>query len=380
MQRDKLSIYILSVLTFAAVLPLLFLDFSTAAITRIITAAVLVVMTVAACMVIRRRRAVSIRTRDVLLLHLALVVLLAIALHMTGLHFGYYKNPYYPVNAKLWKQTLIPVAVIIITTEIIRAVFLAQKNKLASLSAFLTAVAAEVLMVSGLANLTSFNRFMDVVGLTLLPAAIGNVYYHYATKRYGALPNILLRLILSLYTYFLPTTSAMPDALQSCVRILFPLILLAVVSSLYEKKRKIALPKKGQKLGWFATALTVAACIAVAMLISCRFRFGALVIATESMTGEINKGDMILYERYENQPIQEGQVVVFLNNEARIVHRVVKIETVKGETRYYTKGDANDSPDAGYRTKDDIFGLTDVKLAYVGYPTLWLRELVTNTK
>jgi signal peptidase len=379
MKKDKLAVYIVSVLAFAALLPLLFLELGTAANVRIAAAAVLFVMTFPVCLVIRRRRASSIRWTSVLLLATVLGVLYVILVSMTGLHFGFFKNPY-TLNTDLLLKTLLPVAVIIATTEIIRSVLLAQQIRFASLMAFLIAMTGDVLMLTNLVRVTSFNRFMDLVGLTLLPAAIGNVYYHYASKRYGALPNMPLRLILALYSYLLPTTSAVPDALLSCSLILFPLLLLAVVSSLYEKKKRIALPKKGQKLGWFATALTVVVCIAIAMLISCRFRFGALVIATESMTGEINKGDMIIYERYDDQPIQEGQVVVFLQNEARIVHRVVRIETVRGETRYYTKGDANDSPDAGYRTRADIFGLTDVKLAYVGYPTLWLRELVTNTK
>ena len=374
MHRDQKPIYIISAVTFAALFALLFVDLGSS---RIAAACLLLPLTLVTCLVIKKRTSYSINKRQVLLLMSVIGALYVILLQMSGAIFGYYQNPY-TVDADLILKTLLPMAVIIVTTEILRAVFLAQQNKFASLMAFFTALTAEVLMFSSLTNVTSFNRFMDLVGLTLLPAVIGNVYYHYACKHYGAIPNILLRLITSLYTYFLPTTSAMPDALASCTRILFPLILLALVSSLYEKKKKYAL-QKGHKLGWFATALTVAACIAIAMLISCRFRFGALVIATESMTGEINKGDMIIYERYEDQPIQEGQIVVFLENESRIVHRIIKIETVKGETRYYTKGDANETPDSGYRTKADIFGLTDVKLAYVGYPTLWLREIISNT-
>ena len=55
---------------------------------------------------------------------------------------------------------------------------------------------------------------------------------------------------------------------------------------------------------------------------------------------------------------------------------MVKIENVGGEFRYYTKGDANATIDSGYRTEADIIGLTDLKIAYIGYPTLWLRELI----
>ena len=124
--------------------------------------------------------------------------------------------------------------------------------------------------------------------------------------------------------------------------------------------------------------MTAVIVVAMAMLVSCQFRFGAIVIATGSMTGEINKGDMIIYERYDGQTIKEGQVIVFLDDKTKIVHRVVDIQVIGGETRYYTKGDANDGLDYGYRTEEDIFGLTDVKVAYVGYPTLWLRDFIKS--
>ena len=125
--------------------------------------------------------------------------------------------------------------------------------------------------------------------------------------------------------------------------------------------------------------VAVAVVVSTAMLISCQFRFGAMVIATESMTGEINKGDMIIYERYDGQTIKEGQVIVFLQYENKIIHRVIKIEHIGNEVRYYTKGDANKEQDQGYITDADIVGLTDIKVAYVGFPTLWLRELLDSS-
>ena len=148
-------------------------------------------------------------------------------------------------------------------------------------------------------------------------------------------------------------------------------------SVIVEKKRNAIV--KGKKVSLIGTVVAVAVVISTAMLISCQFRFGAIVIATESMTGEINKGDMIIYERYDGQPIKEGQVIVFMSYDVRIIHRVVKIEHIGNEVRYYTKGDANEEQDQGYVTEADIVGLTDMKLSYVGYPTLWLRELLEGS-
>jgi signal peptidase len=123
------------------------------------------------------------------------------------------------------------------------------------------------------------------------------------------------------------------------------------------------------------TAVAVAILIGVAMLISNHFTYGALVIATESMTGELNKGDIAIFEKYEDQFLQEGQVIVFEKDDSAIVHRIVDIKIINEETRYYTQGDINDNQDPGWRTDADIVGLVNLKLPFLGMPTLWLRSL-----
>jgi signal peptidase len=93
------------------------------------------------------------------------------------------------------------------------------------------------------------------------------------------------------------------------------------------------------------------------------------------MTGELNKGDVAIYERYEDQFIIEGQVIVYEKNNSIIVHRVADIQIINGITRYYTKGDTNENLDVGFITDENIVGLVNLKLPYFGYPTLWVRSL-----
>ena len=374
MYKDKKALYAISLITFAVLFPVLFID---AVSSKILTACLLIPLTIAIRLMIRKRSSHFVQKREVLLLSAIIGVLYVAGIEMTGLVFDFYKNPYF-VSPKLLLTTLLPLAVIIITTEIIRSTWLEQKDGFASVMAFATCLLAEVLAFSNLAGITTVNRFMDLVGMTLFPAISANVFYHYTSKRFGMLPNIAFRLITTLYVYFTPSVTAMSDALQACVKIFVPLIMLFLFSALYSKKKKNAL-KKTSKLEVVFTAISVVIVISVAMLISCQFRFCALVIATESMTGEINKGDVIIYERYDDQTIQEGQVIVFMDGQSRIVHRVVEIEHIGAEVRYYTKGDANESRDSGYITEENIVGLTDIKVAYIGYPTLWLHEILNPT-
>lgn len=373
MSKDKRVLYIISLITFAALLTALFVDIGSS---KIVTALLLLTITPIVWFLIKKRSSLSINKREVLLISAVTGVIYVILIQMTGLHFGFYKNPYF-VNADIFLRMVLPLTVIIVAAEMIRYVFLAQKNAFASFITFLSCVLTEILMFSNVAGITTFNKFMDLVGLTLFPALSANIYYHYVSKKFGMLPNIAFRIISTLYVYVIPYSAAIPDALMACIKIVVPIIMLAFISALYEKQKKIA-SKKASVFSWIGMAVTICAIVGVAMLISCQFRFGALVIATESMTGEINKGDMIIYEQYTDQNIEEGQVIVFLQDKSKIVHRVVKIENINGVTRYYTKGDANEDIDAGFILDSDIIGLTDMKLAYIGYPTLWLRELIQN--
>ena len=374
MTKDKKVLWSISILIFAVLFAALFIGVKSS---KILTACLLVPLTALTCILIKKRSSLSINKKEVLLLSSVLAVIFAVLTQMTGISFGFYKNPYF-VSSNIFLTVILPTVAIIITTEMIRAVMLAQKDHLASVLAFLSCILAEVLTFSNISGIKNMNLFMDMIGMTLFPAAIANIYYHYVSRRFGMLPNIAFRLITSLYTCFLPQVTAIPDALFACIKIFLPIMILALVSALFEKQKKNAV-QKGKKLSAVGMVVAMLIVISVAMLISCRFRFGALVVATESMTGEINKGDMIIYERYEDQEIKEGQVIVFTENDRKTIHRVVEIKNIGGETRYYTKGDANDDRDGGYRVDEDIVGLTDLKVAFVGYPTLWLRELLSGS-
>lgn len=372
MSKDKKILYATSIIIFAVFFSLLFVDFGRSS--KIAAALLLLPTTPAVCLLIKKRSLLSINKKEVLLLLTIIATLFAILMHMSGLFFEYYRNPYF-VTLEILVKTILPLAAIIVGSEVIRYVLISQKNTVVSIIAYLTCAALEILMFSSIAGTDTFNKFMDMFGMTFFPALSANVFYHFVSKDYGALPNIAYRLITTLYVYFVPTSVAIPDALSSCIKIVFPILMLAFVSSLYAKRKNNAV-QKGKKTSLIAAIVSICIIISVAMLISCEFRYGAVVIATESMTGEINKGDMIIYEQYDNQRIKEGQVIVFLRNKSRIIHRVVEIKHIGNEIRYYTKGDANEDRDDGYVTEAEIVGLTDIKIPFLGYPTLWLRELL----
>jgi signal peptidase len=216
---------------------------------------------------------------------------------------------------------------------------------------------------------------MDIIGLTLFPAVTYNLLYNNISKNYGFLPNIIFRLVITLYVYVVSVVPAIPDSLYGFSKLIIPILILGFINVLYKKKTNIVSVKKAKISNvFFVTTLFIITLLI--MLVSNQFKFGTIVIATPSMSGEINTGDVIIYEKIDyDEIITVGQIIVFEKNKTLIVHRVVEIEYIDGTLRYYTKGDANEDIDSGYITKSDIIGITNVKVSYVGYPTLWLTSL-----
>jgi len=369
MNIDKKKLYILSC-AFAGGLLLLCLNLRSAALNLLI-AVFATAFFLLFNWLIKKRSIKAIEHRQVTLI-LSVAALMIVGLYLvTGLGFGLYKNPIQ--LSCLWKYVL-PFIITIIMIENIRHIMLSQENKFSSVMAYVCAVCIDALLLSNGEILKSFDAFNSFLSMALFPSVIANILYHFICKRYGALPNIIYKSIIFIYPFITPIKPLMPEAMLAFAKIIIPLILMAFVSSLYVKRQKRATSKSRMANRVF-TVFGIALMAGFIMLISCQFRFGLLVIATESMTGAIDKGDAIIYEQYDDQLIKTGQVLIFEKNGRNTVHRVVDVEKINGQTRIYTKGDANDGMDVGFITESDIVGVLKLKIKYLGYPTVWVREL-----
>ena len=372
MSVDRTKLHITAVLLFALLTVGIILPSSGS---RIFAAILLSTAAVVFAFLLKKRTAPSVYYRQVMGLMAVMGIFYVSLRFIAGIYFGL------GYTASLTGVTLfmevIPIILGIIAIEYIRSIVLSYSRPFASAFVYLASVVADILLFAELGDITTFNKFMDVFGITLMPAIVSNLVYQYIAKRYTWKPNVIYRLVITLQPYFIPRIPLMSNSLQAIVKLLFPLLIFAFIDGLYEKKRKYALVKHSV-LSYVASVLTVVIMVGVVMLVSCQFRFGALVIATESMTGELDRGDAVIFEQYDDQVIEEGQVIVFKKGQTRTVHRVVDIERVNGVTRYYTKGDMNDSLDQGYITDSDIVGTAELKIPYVGFPTLWLRELFSG--
>ncbi len=369
MTIDKRKLYILSSVLVPAFLLVCFIGNPVTrrlALTAVVAAAVAAVF-----LLIKKRSALSLHKKELLWVLPTFAALGVMLLYLLGIRFGYYKVT---VNGETLLYKVLPFAAIIVGSELIRERLLMQKNRTVNILSFCAFILCEIAMLYDGSPFGRFTSFRNFFASTVFPCIAAGILYHFVSKRYGALPVIIYRILMTLYSVLIPFYPSVPASLLSFLKILFPILALLFVSALYERKKQ-SFSRKKSHLQIFLTTLTILFMTGVMMLISCQFRYGLLVVGSESMTGSIDKGDAIIYEEYDGQPIKEEQILVFEKDNTVYIHRVDYISVIDGEVRYITKGDANDSADTGYITQENIIGITDLKIKYIGYPTLWVRSL-----
>ena len=223
-------------------------------------------------------------------------------------------------------------------------------------------------------SLTNLDDFLMILGFVFFSSVSCNLFFIYIARRYGVIGNIFFRIITILYVYIIPVIPNMYIFFKTFFRMIWPFIMYLIIEAIFGKRNKLVSRNIKRK----STALTIIPIIimlCIIALISCQFKYGILVIGSESMHPNIDKGDAIVFEKYNNNNLNEGDIIIFWKYNIKTVHRIVKIEKVNGIVNYYTKGDGNESSDTGFITKSDIIGVVNFKIKYIGYPTLWLRDM-----
>lgn len=374
MKTDKIKVYLLEFILLAI---LSFALFVANTYSKIILAGLLAICSIATWFLIKKRNVESVDSKKVTTILLIFAIIYLIAFYAMGLYFGYYKAT---ITFSFWALTryIIPTAIIIISSEVMRNIFLAQNTKFPKTITLIIMVLIDLIIYTDIYNVNTFEEMVEVIGFTFFASVACNLLYNYVSNRYGIVGNIIYRLITVLYVYIIPYIPNVYIFFRSILRMVYPYIVYQVLEYTFAKDNMIVALEDKRKSLTNKIVLAVMT-IVLAMLISCQFKYGILVIGSGSMTGTINKGDAIFFEQYNKKDkIEIGQIIVFNKDNLKIVHRVVDVKKVNGETRYTTKGDANQENDDGYITTEDVVGICKFRIAYIGYPSIWIRYIFSN--
>lgn len=348
--------------------------------TRIVTAVVLLVFMVIAINILKNNKIKSIHSKQIVIIMTTLGIVFVMLKYIMGIYFGYYNATVIFSNWSVINYIL-PYIAIILSTEIIRKAIVLMAPDKENLSKIIYVILMSFLeftLLNNISSLFSTKDWFDAVALTLLPSIASNILYNFVLINFKEEKGIILyRIIITLYIYFIPIIPNIDPLIESVMDIVMPCIIYFLLSKYLNNKKLFSV--KNYKLEKTFTLILVIFVTIVIMLISCKFRYGALVIGSGSMTGTIDKGDVIIYETYVpnlKKRVRKGDIIIFNQGDRKIVHRIIEERTVNGNEVYYTKGDANDMQDEWLVYSKDIIGVYKMKIPYIGNITLSINNLL----
>lgn len=315
--------------------------------------------------------------KDLILETIIFLLTYFIIFYLLGIIIGFAKTTnYYTLSGFI--DFIIPLVLSIILKEYLRYMML-TKSEYCKLLNVTTVILFIIFDVSNAIFYNSFSNNYDsfmFISLTLLPAIGNNIVCSYISRSSGYKPVILYLLCINLYQYLLPIIPNPNEYLLSVINLLVPFSYGFSIYRFYSrvKDEDILRDYNKKKINSLIPALIIS--IIAVYFTSGYFKYYMVAIASGSMTPNINKGDVVIIEKTNNyEEIEVGQVMAYKYNNVIVVHRVIRKINDDGSYYFYTKGDNNLDED-NYPIKEDmVIGVVDVKIPYIGIPTVWLNNL-----
>ncbi len=376
MTNDKLKIYAISIILIIITLLSIVFTFEKV---KVILAISLFFLAIITKVIVKKRKVRNSTYKQVIWMMLVFALIYLGLYYLLGFHYGFY-NSRFRFSTKSLLYNIIPIIVIVISMEYIRSSLIQQEVKGIDVLTFIGMFIVDMAIYAGIYDLTTLSGFLANLGYVILPSISFNILYNYISYRFYHEPIIVFKLIIMLYMYVIPVIPDVYQFLVNFVRFVYPYIIYVFLRK-YFSKRMIENIGMSEELSMDNTKFVVASVIILVfiMFLSNQLKFGMFVVGSSSMNGTLNKGDCLVFEKLgKNDMIKQYDVIAFRKGNTQYIHRVVSIKERMGKTIYITKGDANDTNDDGYITREDIIGIGKVRLRYMGYPTLWVNQLFNH--
>lgn len=297
-----------------------------------------------------------------------------------GMTNGFVKSVY-TINLSLFIKLIIPLILVIVTSEILRHQMLTKGKS--STFIFITTtilfIIVNLCLNIGMYNIKTAKGIIEIIMTLLLPSIVQNLFLSYLSFNYGYTGPIIYRIILELAFLFLPYHVDIPIYIETIINILLPFILLISINYLIKtyKKNILTEPSKYNKIKTIISVIIVIISLIFFALISGIFKYTLVAIGSNSMQPNISRGDAVIIEKLKNYgSLKEGNIIIYKKEDKIVIHRIVEIK--KEEDKYYfiTKGDANKTVDTWMVKEEEIIGKSLFKINYVGYPTIWLSDFL----
>ena len=275
-------------------------------------------------------------------------------------------------------NVIMPMLITIFAREILRYMMVkkSEGSELLLISSCLFFIAFDLLGTFSNKTFSSPYKIFIYIAITVLPIISRNIFTTYLSYKVGYKPAILYYLVIDMYIFLVPIIPNPNEYIYSVIELIVPMIFMYRIYKFYKREKDEKIDREYNKKRIGRLILPTLIIMFLVYITSGYFYYYAIVIASGSMTPNILKGDVVVIEKINDKSdIEIGQVIAYKYDNIVVVHRIVKKINVQGEMIYYTKGDANNDIDNCKISEDMIIGIVNIRVPYIGYPTVWIKEL-----
>jgi len=306
-------------------------------------------------------------------------LIVQILFYLCGLFTGYQVS--YQVFYKNYvsKFSIFAVFFLILLTEFIRYLLLLNLNHykknfkyyFAKILMILSYIILDYFLIGDIYDLQNNYELLNFLMIFLIPTTTKHLLLDYTCYKYGFTLNYFYRIIMDLYGYFIPIVPELNVFIQNVILTVLPYFIYVILKNVLENSRKkINLKNKKNVSVLLLLLLTL-----LVYLVSCQFTYSMIAVGSGSMQGTIDKGDAIIYKKYEKENLSVGDIIVFQQQNRIVIHRIASIlETDTDDQAFITKGDANESEDNWIVTKENIIGVVKLRVMLIAWPSVLLNE------
>jgi signal peptidase I len=227
---------------------------------------------------------------------------------------------------------------------------------------------------------SSIGAFMGFLTKNLISAVVINSFVSYLAYRDGIKAALMFQLPYNFVFLIAPVFPANVFVVLLLIETLIPLFIYLKIEKTFQRNNVFGLP---HKITWAqrATRLVFISilCMFVALSMGL-FPIVPIVIASNSMYPYIERGDIVIMKKTPFHEIKINDIIEYKLDNISVIHRVLEIKNTRDGKVLITKGDNNQSVDSREVTEEQVHGIIVSNIPKAGYPTLWLKEVISGNK
>ena len=311
-------------------------------------------------------------------------ILFLLITYLTGIFIGF-TTSIYKLNLSNLIQNVLPYLGLIIIEELFRYEIVRKGD--GSLASYIL-ITLILIIIDMTLFLTTFDLSngdaqIKYICYIILPSIFKNIILLYFSKSGGPIPPFIYRILFDLKLVIFPIFPDFGIYFDSVINCVVPVLFFGIFQFNIrndDKQKEEGITRRKYFLFKYLFFIVLAVLVlAVNLLSSGVFKYSLIAIGSGSMSPKIEKGDAVLYRKIDKNSLPEvGEILAFKKDGKTVVHRIIEIVDTGNELIYYTKGDANESPDGYPILYKDMKGVVLLRIKYIGIPSVFLGEAISK--